>query len=110
MNVYDPSSTFSSFSYYDRELKGEGGEELDEEHSSGAMTTTTNNAVGKPKVKTDMSKTLISERRRRGRMKEKLYALRSLVPNITKVRFPHQLIKSFLDKFLHEHLQKKKIR
>ncbi|KHN27706.1 Transcription factor FER-LIKE IRON DEFICIENCY-INDUCED TRANSCRIPTION FACTOR [Glycine soja] len=85
VNVYDPSSTFSSFSYYDRELKGEGGEELDEEHSSGTMTTTTNNAVGKPKVKTDMSKTLISERRRRGRMKEKLYALRSLVPNITKM-------------------------
>lgn len=37
------------------------------------------------KTKTDRSKTLISERRRRGRMKEKLYELRALVPNITKV-------------------------
>ncbi|TXG73769.1 hypothetical protein EZV62_002348 [Acer yangbiense] len=35
--------------------------------------------------KTDRSRTLISERRRRGRMKEKLYALRALVPNITKL-------------------------
>ncbi|KAG4961221.1 transcription factor FER-LIKE IRON DEFICIENCY-INDUCED TRANSCRIPTION FACTOR [Glycine soja] len=83
VNVYDPSSTFSSFSCFDGELKGEGEEENDGEHSSG--TTTTKNADGKPKLKTDRSKTLISERRRRGRMKEKLYALRSLVPNITKM-------------------------
>lgn len=52
-----------------------------EEGSSGTTTTTTPR-----KEKTDRSRTLISERRRRGRMKEKLYALRSLVPNITKVR------------------------
>ncbi|KAG1331477.1 transcription factor FER-LIKE IRON DEFICIENCY-INDUCED TRANSCRIPTION FACTOR-like [Cocos nucifera] len=37
------------------------------------------------KLRRDRSKTLISERRRRGRMKEKLYELRSLVPNITKM-------------------------
>ena len=37
------------------------------------------------KPKRDRSKTLVSERRRRSRMKEKLYELRSLVPNITKV-------------------------
>lgn len=37
------------------------------------------------KSRRDRSRTLISERRRRGRMKEKLYELRSLVPNITKV-------------------------
>lgn len=41
--------------------------------------------TGSKKTKTDRSRTLISERRRRGRMKEKLYELRALVPNITKV-------------------------
>ncbi|KAG5238029.1 hypothetical protein OIU76_014538 [Salix suchowensis] len=57
-------------------------EDTDEDDSSGTTTTTT--ATTK-KTKTDRSRTLISERRRRGRMKEKLYALRSLVPNITKM-------------------------
>lgn len=52
-----------------------------EEDSSGTTITTTTTR----KKKADRSRTLISERRRRGRMKEKLYALRSLVPNITKV-------------------------
>ncbi|TKY48577.1 Transcription factor FER IRON DEFICIENCY-INDUCED TRANSCRIPTION FACTOR [Spatholobus suberectus] len=86
VDVYDPSSTFSSFSCFDGEVKGEGEEEHDGEHSSGTTTTTTTkNANAKPKLKPDRSKTLVSERRRRGRMKEKLYALRSLVPNITKM-------------------------
>nr|GMD24107.1 high mobility group B protein 6-like isoform X2 [Ipomoea batatas] len=35
-------------------------------------------------TKADRSKTLVCERKRRGRMKEMLYSLRSLVPNITK--------------------------
>ncbi|XP_020231017.1 transcription factor FER-LIKE IRON DEFICIENCY-INDUCED TRANSCRIPTION FACTOR [Cajanus cajan] len=88
VSVYDPSSTFSSFSCFDGEVKGHGEEEHDGEHSSETTTTTTmttKNGDAKPKLKTDRSKTLISERRRRGRMKEKLYALRSLVPNITKM-------------------------
>ncbi|WVZ01315.1 hypothetical protein V8G54_027384 [Vigna mungo] len=91
VNVYDQSSTFSSFSCFDGEMKGEGEGEREEEeedhdgeHSS-ETTTTTKNDGSKPKLKNDRSKTLISERRRRGRMKEKLYALRSLVPNITKM-------------------------
>lgn len=59
-------------------------EENDGEDSSGTTTTTTTTTLTKrPKV--DRSRTLVSERRRRSRMKEKLYALRSLVPNITKV-------------------------
>ncbi|KAI7727004.1 hypothetical protein M8C21_026487 [Ambrosia artemisiifolia] len=36
-------------------------------------------------TKGDRTRTLISERKRRSGMKEKLYALRSLVPNITKM-------------------------
>ncbi|GJU52024.1 transcription factor FER-like iron deficiency-induced transcription factor-like protein, partial [Tanacetum coccineum] len=36
-------------------------------------------------VKGDRTRTLISERKRRSGMKEKLYALRALVPNITKM-------------------------
>ncbi|XVF46774.1 hypothetical protein PTKIN_Ptkin03bG0055500 [Pterospermum kingtungense] len=55
----------------------------DEEENSSETTTTKTTATKKAKV--DRSRTLISERRRRGRMKEKLYALRSLVPNITKM-------------------------
>ncbi|KAL9322730.1 hypothetical protein ACSQ67_010783 [Phaseolus vulgaris] len=90
VNVYDQSSTFSSFSCFDGNMKGEGEREEEEEHdgensSETTTTTTTKNDDCKPKLKNDRSKTLISERRRRGRMKEKLYALRSLVPNITKM-------------------------
>ncbi|KAI9196787.1 hypothetical protein LWI28_026977 [Acer negundo] len=72
-----PSSTL------DGELKGMDDEENDEDDSSGTTTTTT--TPNDRKTKTDRSKTLISERRRRGRMKEKLYQLRALVPNITKM-------------------------
>lgn len=40
---------------------------------------------GATRKRRDRSKTIVSERKRRVRMKEKLYELRSLVPNITKV-------------------------
>ncbi|KAK6141984.1 hypothetical protein DH2020_020749 [Rehmannia glutinosa] len=61
---------------------------MDDNESSATTTTTGNNTPTNKKNggnKVDRSRTLISERRRRGRMKEKLYALRSLVPNITKM-------------------------
>ncbi|KAJ0238914.1 Transcription factor FER-LIKE IRON DEFICIENCY-INDUCED TRANSCRIPTION FACTOR [Hirschfeldia incana] len=63
-----------------------GGEEDDYNDDDGddSSATTTMNNDGSRK-KTDRSRTLISERKRRGRMKDKLYALRSLVPNITKM-------------------------
>lgn len=67
---------------------GKNGEDDDDDgdHSSGTTTTTnTTHSTPSKKTKVDRSKTLVSERRRRGRMKEKLYALRALVPNITKV-------------------------
>ncbi|KAI6685208.1 hypothetical protein NL676_031121 [Syzygium grande] len=61
-------------------------DENDGEDSSGTTTTTTAmDTTPTKRTKTDRSRTLISERRRRGRMKDKLYALRSLVPNITKM-------------------------
>ncbi|KAK1295221.1 Transcription factor FER-LIKE IRON DEFICIENCY-INDUCED TRANSCRIPTION FACTOR [Acorus calamus] len=47
---------------------------------SGTTTTATTT-----KGRRDRSRTLVSERRRRGRMKEKLYQLRALVPNITRM-------------------------
>ncbi|KAL6885840.1 hypothetical protein ACP4OV_010101 [Aristida adscensionis] len=41
--------------------------------------------VSASRKRRDRSKTIVSERKRRVRMKEKLYELRSLVPNITKM-------------------------
>jgi hypothetical protein len=40
----------------------------------------------KPKSKNDRSKTLVYELRRKGRMRDKIYALRSLIPNITSLQ------------------------
>ncbi|KAL7127196.1 hypothetical protein ABFS83_14G239200 [Erythranthe nasuta] len=57
----------------------------EEEESSETTTNTSEKKQKKGGNKSDRTKTLISERRRRGRMKEKLYALRALVPYITKM-------------------------
>ncbi|KAL3652989.1 hypothetical protein CASFOL_002670 [Castilleja foliolosa] len=57
-------------------------EEIMDENESSA---TTDGPAKKNGNKADRSRTLVSERKRRGRMKDKLYALRSLVPNITKL-------------------------
>ncbi|XP_059625274.1 transcription factor FER-LIKE IRON DEFICIENCY-INDUCED TRANSCRIPTION FACTOR [Cornus florida] len=78
----NPNSVMNSLAGVDEEMKG-AEEENDEEDSSATTTTTT--TPTKRTTKVDRSRTLISERRRRGRMKEKLYALRALVPNITKM-------------------------
>lgn len=65
------------------QLATDADEEENDNHEESSTTTTTTPPT-KRKVG-DRSRTLVSERRRRGRMKEKLYALRALVPNITKV-------------------------
>lgn len=90
------SNVAESFRSFDGEsVRANGEEEEEEDYNDGddSSATTTNND-GSRKTKTDRSRTLISERRRRGRMKDKLYALRSLVPNITKVNhnmFRHKI-------------------
>ncbi|XWS71558.1 hypothetical protein CRYUN_Cryun03dG0148100 [Craigia yunnanensis] len=84
--VPDPNYIFNALPSFDGEVMKDGEEDNDdEENSSGTTTTTTTTTTATKKVKVDRSRTLISEHRRRGRMKEKLYALRSLVPNITKM-------------------------
>ena len=87
--VPDPNYIFNALSSFDGEIMKDGEEDNDDEEENSSGTTTTTNTTttetATKKGKVDRSRTLISERRRRGRMKEMLYALRSLVPNITKV-------------------------
>ncbi|KZV26625.1 transcription factor FER-LIKE IRON DEFICIENCY-INDUCED TRANSCRIPTION FACTOR [Dorcoceras hygrometricum] len=66
----------------EEDVEAEAEDIFDGEESSATATATSAKEKGN---KVDRSRTLISERKRRGRMKEKLYALRSLVPNITKM-------------------------
>ncbi|KAK4482662.1 hypothetical protein RD792_009827 [Penstemon davidsonii] len=84
-HVANVSMNFGLQNEYPNEAEEEEEEEesIDEEGSS--ATTTTNTSGKKKNNKVDRSRTLISERKRRSRMKEKLYALRALVPNITKM-------------------------
>lgn len=75
----------SSFPNLNGDMKAELQEEGNNgDDSSGTTRTTTTTSTRNKKA--DRSRTLVSERKRRGKMKEKLYALRALVPNITKVR------------------------
>lgn len=62
-------------------------EEEEEEKSRERNSSGGTSSGASTKPKKDRSKTLVSERKRRSRMKETLYELRSLVPNITKVSF-----------------------
>ncbi|XP_030959272.1 transcription factor FER-LIKE IRON DEFICIENCY-INDUCED TRANSCRIPTION FACTOR [Quercus lobata] len=79
----DPNTMFNTLGSFGDDVQ-DGDEDNDREDSSATTTTTTTTTPTK-RAKGDRSRTLISERRRRGKMKEKLYALRSLVPNITKM-------------------------
>ncbi|RID66550.1 hypothetical protein BRARA_D01683 [Brassica rapa] len=78
------SHVTESFHSFEGESVKPCGDDDDYNDGDDSSATTTNND-GSRKTKTDRSRTLISERRRRSRMKDKLYALRSLVPNITKM-------------------------
>ncbi|KAL8153736.1 hypothetical protein V2J09_011496 [Rumex salicifolius] len=88
----DPSSILNSLSGLednrkagnDEDDEDEDGDDDDDETDHSSVTATTPTS-GSKKSKLDRTRTLISERKRRGRMKDKLYALRALVPNITKM-------------------------
>ncbi|XP_071719192.1 transcription factor FER-LIKE IRON DEFICIENCY-INDUCED TRANSCRIPTION FACTOR-like [Rutidosis leptorrhynchoides] len=66
------------------EVFGDDDDDSSETVTTGNQETTSRRKSGSG-VKGDRTRTLISERKRRSGMKEKLYALRSLVPNITKM-------------------------
>ncbi|KAK9068620.1 hypothetical protein SSX86_012735 [Deinandra increscens subsp. villosa] len=85
-DVMDPNSGLN-WNQDPMEMKVVSEVSVDDDDSTETMTTdkrlgTKGTAGG---TKGDRARTLISERKRRSGMKEKLYALRSLVPNISKM-------------------------
>lgn len=95
----------SSFPDLDGDMKGEHREEDNNGDDSSGATRTATTASTRNK-KADRSRTLVSERKRRGKMKEKLYGLRALVPNISKVRIRTYLFGAFKQVMPCAHLEK----
>lgn len=86
IDTITPSTTTSHNSFVICETPGANEEGYEENHGDYDSSEMIEKVVSMTRPKRDRSRTLVSERRRRGHMKEQLYELRSLVPNITKVR------------------------
>ncbi|CAM0904931.1 unnamed protein product [Alopecurus aequalis] len=78
---YDGGSPDDQPCSYDDVLSPEGSGE----QGAGCERSRDDSDLSGTRKRRDRSKTIVSERKRRFRMKEKLYELRSLVPNITKM-------------------------